>query len=273
MPHEDRPEKHQKGDEMTTNLPIYHPKIITEPGNGKCPETKNPTEEKNVKKAPSARDFMAHKSGTVNDTTVLAEEVGVLVAVPIEAELDLRAVMADKRGVSRKVEKRDSATAVGGGSLTDTVKGVVTSVINEGSTYDHSVGCGEETKELANFLTFPTVTFIILGLGLEALERTATADINNTKDTTPSLTSVVIHVAADLESIHSALKNMMTYMGSDAPLYVSEVHLLATDDVAVESTVSEVPRTAPRSSLSRANENDKVVCNETVHVLSSVGAV
>lgn len=71
------------------------------------------------------------------------------------------------------------------------------------------------------------------------------------------------------------MKGSISVLGTDATIYVTEVHALTTVIDHIDGSVTKVAKSAPENSLlvHENGVNDLKVCEETVNVLRTVGTV
>lgn len=81
-------------------------------------------------------------------------------------------------------------------------------------------------------------------------------------------------MTADINNTTSVLKGSICVLGTDATIYVTEVHALTTVLDHIDGSVSKVTKSAPEHSLCvHKDGNDAEVRDYTVNVLRTVGSV
>lgn len=120
------------------------------------------------------------------------------------------------------------------------------------------------------------VTFIMLGMGLEAIFPVAAMDdCIGTKHFSVDHLSIFNTVTADLESASNTFKGSMVHGGTDVSIYVSELHALAHVLEHINGPVPEVTWSPTKHSFSvhENGVNDFKVCEKAYHVVITVGTV
>lgn len=190
-----------------------------------------------------------------------------------KTSFNLTKLYATEVVLARCEQKRDPTAGSGGGSSTDLVKVTVATVRNDGDHRDHTlVGSGKGCFVIK--VPFATVTFIIVGIGMEVDLRSATINEEVKEKTGPGSISIPFaSLTTDLESTALTFLYSIVHQGPDVPPYVVEGPPVNRVIFTSDPHVSEVTCPPHKHSLAVAKDGcNSKVCVKAVRVSIPVGS-